>query len=575
MDFKELFTQLSKAFLKLDKNHKLIVGVSLLAVIGFFVFLVLLSTAEDKSYTYKPIFESVSYSDANQIVDVLKKNNIEYSIQENSQGLATIKVANEDIAEARMKVSTLGLPKDNRVGFELFNEQEFGATDFDQKIKYLRAIEGELSKTIEKLQPVVSATVHIALPQESLFVARQVKPTASVVLVLQENMILLPKQVKGIKYLVAGAIPKLSADDVTIVNAFGEPLGDNDDLTASSEEAKIQLSYKMRYERQYENKIVEVLAPFIGGTDRVVAKVTIEFDFSTKNTNQEYYDPESVVRSEQTVDESRIGTKPKDIGGVPGAVSNIGPVQGLGGKESEKYEKSKSTTNYEISKIISSSKAEFARIKRVTAAVVVDGNYRKKLDENGNETGEFEYVPLNQEQLEAVKSLVAQAIGINEERGDIISVRNFQFKSIEELLNRKVLANNWYEKVSKYVPISTVIKYLIAAIILFIFYRQVIRPFAIRMLEEVKEEEEELDFKLDIDEEEDEDLSEKYEAMKRNIEMSLGLDDDLNEDNLKYDILLQQVSKYIEEHTEETANLLQILMSSEEDNGKTVQVEKT
>jgi len=567
MDFKELLTQLSKAFINLDKNQKIIISISLLFVIGFLIFLVIVSTSEDKSYGYKPLFESVPYSEAKQIIEVLKKNDISYSILENQQGTATIKVSNGDLPEARMQVSALGLPKDNRVGFELFNEQEFGSTDFDQKIKYLRAIEGELSKTIELLQPIVSATVHIALPQESLFVSRQIKPTASVVLILQENMILLPKQVKGIKYLVASSIPKMSADDVTIVNAFGEPLGDNDDLTASSEEAKVQMTYKSRYERQYENKIVEVLAPFIGGTDRVVAKVTIEFNFSKENTEKEFFDPESVVRSEQSTDELREGSNPKDIGGVPGAVSNIGAVQGLEDAGKEKYEKSKATINYEISKTISSSKSEFGRIRRVTAAVVVDGSYKEKLDENGKGTRDFEYVALSDQQLESIKSLVIQAIGVNLNRGDEVSVRNFQFKSIEELINRKVILDGWADKLVKSIPLETVIQYLIVALILFFFYRQVIRPFAIRMLEEVKEDDKPVALDFDMGDELDEDISEKYSSMKKNVELSLGLNDGINEDSLKYDILVEQLTKYIEENTEEVTNLLQLLISAESSSG--------
>jgi flagellar M-ring protein FliF len=563
MDFKELLTQLSKAFLKLDKNQKIIITASLLIVVGFLIFLVIISTSEDKSYAYKPLFESVPYAEAGKIVEVLKKSEIAYSISDNGGNLATIKVANEDLPEARIQVSNLGLPKDNRVGFELFNEQEFGATDFDQKIKYLRAIEGELSRTIEKLEPITGATVHIALPQDSLFVARQVKPTASVVLNLQENMILLPKQVKGIKYLVASAIPKLSSDDVTIVNAFGEPLGDADDMSASSEEAKIQMSYKNRYEKQYESKIVEVLAPFIGGTDRVVAKVTIEFDFSKEESQRELYDPESVVRSEQSVDEVREGSTPKDIGGVPGAVSNIGAVQGIGDNGKEKYEKSKATTNYEISKTVSSKKAEFSRIKRVTAAVVVDGSYREKVDENGKEIGEYEYIPLTDQQLESVKGLVIQAIGVNIQRGDEVSVRNFQFKSIKDLLNRKVVLDSWTDKIAQYVPIKDLVQYLFAMLILFIFYRQVIRPFAVRMLEEVKEDVDPISVDFGKDEEMEEDLTEKYNAMKKNVEASLGLDNGFNEDNVKYEILVEQVSKYISEHTDEVSNLLQLLVEEE------------
>jgi flagellar M-ring protein FliF len=564
MDFRELLNQLSKEFLKLNKNQKIIVGASLFAVVGFLVFLIIISTSEDKSYAYKSLFESVPYTEAGKIVEVLQQNGIDYSLQEKDGDFATIKVANEDLPEARIHVSTFGLPKDTRVGFELFNEQEFGATDFDQKIKYLRAIEGELSKTIEILEPIQSATVHLALPQDSLFVARQIKPTASVVITMKENMILLPKQVKGIKYLVASSVPKLSPDDVSIVNEFGEPLGDNDDMTASSEEAKIQMTYKNRYEKQYENKIVEVLAPVIGGTDRVVAKVTIEFDFSKEKSEKEYYDPESVIRSEQNLEELREGTIPQDIGGVPGAVSNIGPVQGLENDSKEKYEKSKATTNYEISKTVSSKQAEFSRIIRVTAAVVVDGKYQRKVDENGKELDDFEYIPLNEQELESIRSLVIQAIGINLQRGDEVSVRNFQFKSIKDYLKKQVELQTWQDKVKEFVgPFDVALKYLFAALILFIFYKKVIQPFAYRMLEEVKEDEGEVSLQLDKEEEIEEDLNEKYALMKKNLESALGIDQGFNEDAMKYDILVEQISKHIEENTDEVSHLLQLLVDEE------------
>jgi flagellar M-ring protein FliF len=564
MDFRELLNQLSKEFLKLNKNQKIIVGASLFAVVGFLVFLIIISTSEDKSYAYKSLFESVPYTEAGKIVEVLQQNGIDYSLEEKDGDFATIKVANEDLPEARIHVSTFGLPKDTRVGFELFNEQEFGATDFDQKIKYLRAIEGELSKTIEILEPIQSATVHLALPQDSLFVARQIKPTASVVITMKENMILLPKQVKGIKYLVASSVPKLSPDDVSIVNEFGEPLGDNDDMTASSEEAKIQMTYKNRYEKQYENKIVEVLAPVIGGTDRVVAKVTIEFDFSKEKSEKEYYDPESVIRSEQNLEELREGTIPQDIGGVPGAVSNIGPVQGLENDSKEKYEKSKATTNYEISKTVSSKQAEFSRIIRVTAAVVVDGKYQRKVDENGKELDDFEYIPLNEQELESIRSLVIQAIGINLQRGDEVSVRNFQFKSIKDYLKKQVELQTWQDKVKEFIgPFDVALKYIFAALILFIFYKKVIQPFAYRMLEEVKEDEGEVSLQLDKEEEVEEDLNEKYALMKKNLESALGIDQGFNEDAMKYDILVEQISKHIEENTDEVSHLLQLLVDEE------------
>jgi flagellar M-ring protein FliF len=564
MDFKELLTQLSKAFTKLNRNHKIIVVATFVAIIGFLTFLILSSMSKEKSYGYEPLFESVSYEEAGLIVEELKKSDIPYNLERTDDERAVVEVPKNNINEARIKISTLGLPKDHKVGFELFNKQDFGATDFDQKIKYLRAIEGELSRTIETLQPIKTANVHIALPKESLFVQKETLPTASVVISLRESMILTQKQIKGIKHLVASSVPKLSAESVTLVNAFGEPLGDDDELTAASEEAKLQMLYKRRYEKLYEDKIIDVLAPFIGGEDRVVAKVTIEFDFSKQESQKEYYDPETVVRSEQSLEELREGFKPKEIEGVPGAVSNIGPVQGLDGEQKEKYEKNKATTNYEISKTVSTNRAEFSRIKRITAAVVVDGQYRRKTDENGDETGDYEYVELDENQIGAIRALVARAIGLDNNRGDDVTVRNFQFQSIKDMLNKKVVLKTWRDKLAYYIaPFENIIKYIIAAIILFIFYRMVIRPFAEKMLESMEEEEEVGEIKINVDDDFGEDLSEKYSAMKKKVEGTLGLDGQFSEETLKYDILVEKVTEYIEENTDEVSNLLQLLVEEE------------
>jgi len=131
------------------------------------------------------------------------------------------------------------------------------------------------------------------------------------------------------------------------------------------------------------------------------------------------------------------------------------------------------------------------------------------------------------------------------------------------LLNRKVILNTWVDRLAKYVPINTLLQYLFAAIVLFVFYRQVIRPFAIRMLEELKEEEEDIQLELDKDEELEEDLSEKYAAMRKNVELSLGLHEGISEEDIKYDLLVEEISKYISEHTDEVSNLFQLLIEEE------------
>jgi flagellar M-ring protein FliF len=564
MDFKTLITQLSNAFLKLNKNHKIIILIIISLIVGFLTFLIVTSMEDESVYGYESLFEKVSYEEAGQIVEELKKDDIPYILERDGDD-AIIKVHKDYVDEQRIKIASLGIPQDNKVGFELFNKQDFGSTDFEQKIKYLRAIEGELSRSIEILEPIKSANVHIALPKESLFVEKQVQPTASVVIILKESMILTNKQIKGIKHLVASSIPKLSPENVTLVNAFGESLGDVDELATASEEARLQMTYKHRYEKSYEDKIIEVLAPFIGGKNRVVAKVTIDFDFSKKNSHKEYFDPETVIRSEQVTEENRQGMKPKEVEGVPGAVSNIGPVQGLNDSDTiEKYEKNKATTNYEISKITSEVRGEFSTLKRVTAAVVVDGQYQYKKDENGNETDEYEYVPLDETQLNSIRNLVEQAIGINADRGDEVTVRNFQFQSIKDMMTKKVILKTWQDKIAYYVgPFENVIKYVVAILVLFVFYRKVIVPFSQKMLEETKEDEEFERPIIDMDMEEESDISEKINSMRKKVENELGLDVNVTEEALKYDVLVEKVRGYMEDHTTEVANLLQILIEEE------------
>ncbi|MDH5465191.1 MAG: flagellar basal-body MS-ring/collar protein FliF, partial [Thiovulaceae bacterium] len=369
----------------------------------------------------------------------------------------------------------------------------------------------------------------------------------------------------GIKHLIAASVPKMAVENVTVVDADGVPLGEGDEFTESSEHAKAQMIYKKRLENTYETKIVKVLAPFIGSEARVVAKVTIEFDFSQKSTVEEYYDPENVVRSEQITEEKREGFKPKEIGGVPGAVSNIGPVEGINGQQTtEKYSKNQNSTNYEISKKTSNTKGEFATLKRITAAVVVDGKYQNKVDADGNPSSELEYVALDPTQLDAISNLVKQSIGIDPKRGDEITVSNFAFKSTEDLLAAPAGYDSFIAKIEKYVgPISPILKYLFVAILLFLFYKKVIVPFAERMLEIEDEDEDDRKPLLEVDEEEEEDLVSKVQEMRKKVEDQLGINENFNEDALKHDVLLEKMKAIVEEKPEEVGNLLEILISEE------------
>ena len=559
MDLKALISQLVGLFDKLNKSQKIVVGATIVGVVAFLLFLVVYTTKSESRGNYKVLFDSLSASDAALVIEQLEKDNIPYRIPRDN----VIEVPRDVVYKERISIAALGLPKESSVGFELFDNQEFGATSFDQNVKFLRALEGELSRTVQNLGPVEAANVNLALPKESLFVSKQTAPTASVVVSLYDGRTLSPKQIRGIKNLVSSAVPKMKAENVALINSEGEELGGENDTSALGELSAMQLKYKNREEKKREEKIVNVLAPFIGGKERVVAKVTIEYDFSQKSSTSETYDPESVVRSEQTIEEKREGMSPKEIGGVPGAVSNIGPVEGLQSqKNGEQYEKSNVSTNYEISKTVSSTKGEFATIKRVTAAGVVDGKYKNKLDETGQPTDDLEYITREESELEAISSLVKQAIGANTGRGDLVTVRNFQFEGLNDV--DKEIAVKVGGFVQVYLsPFSEVFKLLLVGIILFVVYKKIITPFAERMLEFSKEEDEMERPVLEIDEDEEEDLVERVQQMRKKVEDQLGVGGNFNEEDLKHDVLLEKVRTLADERPEELSSLLQALLDEE------------
>lgn len=561
MDLKALFEQIRNLYKRLNKKQKIVILATIVAIVGFISALIVWNSINNKAGVLYPgyavLFEGVSPEDGALIIQQLQQDKIPYKIPKDN----TILIPQELVYEERMKLASNGIPKSSKVGFEIFDTQDFGATDFDQRIKYLRAIEGELARTIESLSPIQKATVHIAQPEKSVFVSEQTPPTASVVLAFKPAQTLTPKQISGIKNIVSSAIPNLTIENVEVVNEKGEPLSELDELGGARELAAAQLRYKSNFEQSLEEKIINILAPITSGKEGVVAKVTAEFDFAQKESTQEYYDPNNVVRSEQNLEESREGAKPKEIGGVPGVVSNIGPVQGLENEDAkEKYEKSQTTTNYEVSKTISNIKGEFATIRRLSAAVVVDGKYQKQLDNNGVE--QLEYIALNQQEMEQITALVRQAIGYNQQRGDEVSVSNFQLNGQISGFKARTPLERFLETSQELLtPFMPLLKYVVVGIILFLFYKKVIVPFSERMLEAKADEEEEIESLLKIEDEEEEN-TDKLNEVKRRIEDQLGFSNN-NEDEVKYSVLLEKIKELAQEKPTDLANLFQTLVHDE------------
>jgi len=562
MDFKVLFSQLVTLYDKLTKQQRIIIAAAVVGIVAFLIFMVVYTSKDNGNSRYEVLFDSLSSEDAAKVITQLEQDEIPYELLDNN----VIKVPKNVVYKERIAIASMGIPKDGGVGFELFDKQEFGATSFDQNIKYLRALEGELSRTISALAPIDSATVSLAIPKKTLFVEKQSPPTASIMVNVIEGRKLTNKQIRGIKNLVASAVSNLTPENVTLINSDGETLGSEDELQQMGELSVVQQRYKTKEEKKLQDKIVSVVAPFVGGKEKVVAQVSIEFDFSIQNQTSEKYDPENVVRSEQVSEEKREGAKPAEVGGVPGTVSNIGPVQGLKSNQlQEKYSKNTGTTNYEVGKTVSTIKSQFARIKKISAAVIIDGKYKTKLDADGKPTQDIEYIPLSQSDIQALESLASRSIGIDNNRGDSISVQNLQFKR-----ENKAGANDTMSKIlgiseTYLTPFSELFKYIFVIILLLIVYKKVMSPFAEKMLEVSKEDDELERPDLSFTDEEDEDLVGKVQDMRKKVEEQLGIGGNLNEDDLKHEVLLEKVKAQAEEAPEEIASVLESLLYEEFD----------
>ena len=523
MDFKVFFSQLSVLYTKLTQQQRIIITVAIVGIVSFLIFMVVFTVNKNEKVKYEVLFDSLSSFDAVKVVEQLEKDEIPYELLDEN----VIKVPKDVVYKERITIAALGIAKDAGVGFRDIN--------FDQKIKYLRALEDELSHTINTLSPVDNASVNLALAKDA--------PTASVMLTLLEGQSLSFAQVRGVKNLVAAAVLKLSPKNVTLIDGNGITLGDGYEMDHLGELSTVQQKYKFEEEKKRQKKIIEIISPFVGGASKVIAQVTVEYDFSVQNSTSEIFDPESVVRTEKMREE-------------------VEPTQGLKSEEKlDKYEKNTATANYAIGKTVQTTKSEFARIKRITAAVIIDGKYKYKLDPDNINAGEVEYQALEESDLEALSSLVRQSIGINEDRGDVISVKNLQFKRE----NNKVM-NDPMSQVSSiieiyFVPFSGVFKYILVFILLLILYKKVIVPFSITMLE-VSKEEESIKPTL-VRGDDDEDLLAKAQVVRKKVEGQLGLSDAYSEDELKYNVLLDKVKVMVDDSPEDIAALLGALLNEE------------
>src|SRR3954465_7160441 len=384
------------------------------ALIGMFGFIILRVTAPQMS----PVFTDLTPEDSAAIIKDLERQGIAYELKNDG---AIVMVPRDKMTRIRMKLAEGGLPKGGGVGYEIFDKSDtLGATSFVQNINHLRALEGELARTIKAIDRVQAARVHLVLPERPLFSRDKVEPSASIVLRVRGALEAI--QVRAIRHLVASAVNGMKPQRVSVVDEAGNLLADGaggSDTAMGGNGQERQASFERRLKDQIESIVTSVVGP---GRARV--QLSAEFDFNRITETFDKFDPEGrVVRSSQTREESSAN------GGQEGqvTVSNElpGGQQGQQNQQTQasrdQSKKTEEIVNYEISRSTKAEVNEGGRVKRVSAAVLVDGSYAK------NDKGDITYQPRSKEELDRIAALVRTAIGYDQKRGDQIEIVNLRF----------------------------------------------------------------------------------------------------------------------------------------------------
>ena len=377
---------------------------------------------------YAVLYSRLASDDAAEVVERLKADKVPYQLRD---GGSTVAVPADQMHDLRLSLAAAGIPQGGVVGFEIFDKSSFGMTDFAQKVNYARALEGELTRTIRRIEGVEGARVHLVLPERRLFEEQAEPATASVVLQMRGSRRLGAKQVQGVVHLVASSVEGLESDQMTVVDNRGNVLyqqsGDDVGMLAST-----QLEFKRGYEKDVESRVRQMLERVLGQGTAVVQAAAL-FDFDRVEETAETFDPQgTAVRSEERVSETASGggTGP---GGTPGVASNVGDGTQVAaaGNGASSSNRETETVNYEVSKKITRTEKGPGTLLRLTVAVAVDGTYREPRE--GEEGPDKVFVPRTAEELGQLRSLVEKGVGFDPARGDAVEVTSIPFRPAEIL----------------------------------------------------------------------------------------------------------------------------------------------
>lgn len=460
---KEILEQIASIVKGLSMTQRILGAVVIAVVVGGLLAL----TTGSKETSYKVLFSGLNQEDAGEVLTKLKDQRIPYKLSDDG---GAILVPASQVYEVRLTLAGEGLPRGGGVGFEIFNQTNFGQTDFVQRLNYQRALQGELARTIRNFQQVVEARVHIATPKESVFIEDEKPPTASISVKLRGREKLNQHEIQSIVNLVASAVPGLTTENITLVDTSGRLLyrkqGDGEGVLTGN-----QLEYQIKIEDTLRQK-VETMLEEVVGVNRARARVTAEVDFNKVDRTEESFDPEAqVVRSEQmlTENDQRGGANAEGIPGVKGELATFAEEGGAAGTAAAGYNRNNVTRNYEISKQTKHIQDKGGAVKKLSIAVMVDGSYEKSVDKDGKTS--LKYQPRSPEEMKNLDKLVKNAIGYSEERGDQVEVASLPF-ALSSVPEPEVDAMEKYRAMTEWLAMPLV--YLLVAVLVLLF---VIKPF--------------------------------------------------------------------------------------------------
>src|SRR6266581_1542944 len=439
----------------------------------------------EQSPDYKVLFSNLSDRDGGSIINSLQQMNVPYKF---ADGGGAILVPAGQVHEARLKLAAQGLPKGGLVGFELMENQKFGASQFQEQVNFQRALEGELARSIQSLSAVQGARVHLAMAKQSVFVRESQKPSASVLVNLHPGRSLDAQQVSAVVHLVASSVPELPVKNVTVVDQNGNLLTKNTDSESNTGLDPSQLKYVQDLEQSYVRRIEAILTPIVG-PGNVRAQVTADVDFSNSEQTNETYKPNqtpanAAIRSQQA-SESTNGNG-QGAGGIPGALTNQPPAPaqapivappGAGpaatpGSVASSTSRKDMTTHYEVDKTIKHVRMPVGGLNRLSVAVVV--NNITQTDPKGAITTK----PLSDAEKAQATDLVKEAMGFNKERGDTLNVVNSPFAAVEKEAVAEVPI--WKQPETVELAKQSVKQLVIAALVLYLALG-VLRPMLKRL----------------------------------------------------------------------------------------------